>query len=188
MYKLLLSAVLLVSACNAELSSSENPITAGDCTLTQGYWKNHPDAWPVTSLELGSVTYSKAEALSILGRPVAGNGLLSLSHQLIATKLNVASGASNPIATAIAQADALIGSKVVPPVGTASVSTASTSSLVQTLDDYNSGKTGPGHCGDVGKPECECGDGAIHAPEQCDDGNTINGDGCSSLCRIEGLQ
>jgi len=64
MYKLLLSAVLLVSACNEGLSSTENPIIAGDCTLTQGYWKNHPDAWPVTSLELGSRTYSKAEALS----------------------------------------------------------------------------------------------------------------------------
>ena len=22
----------------------------GGCTLTQGYWKNHPEAWPVTSL------------------------------------------------------------------------------------------------------------------------------------------
>ena len=188
MYKLLLSAVLLVSACNEGLSSTENPILADDCTLTQGYWKNHPDAWPVQSLELGSRTYSKAEALSILGRPVAGNGLLSLSHQLIASKLNVASGASNAVSTAISDADALIGSKVVPPVGSDSVSTASTASLVQALDDYNTGKTGPGHCDGVGKPECECGDGAIHAPEQCDDGNKIDGDGCSSLCRIEGLQ
>lgn len=189
MYKLLLSTVLLVSACNGEdLSSRENPILAGDCTLTQGYWKNHPAAWPVNSLELGQRTYSKAEALSILGRPVQGNGLLSLSHQLIASKLNVVSGATNAVASAIADADALIGSKVVPPVGTDSVSTASTASLVQALDDYNTGKTGPGHCDGVGKPECICGDGAIDAPEQCDDGNTVDGDGCSSSCRIEGLQ
>jgi TonB family protein len=30
-----------------------------------------------------------------------------------------------------------------------------------------------------------CGDGARDASEQCDDGNALNGDGCSSTCRIE---
>ena len=30
----------------------------------------------------------------------------------------------------------------------------------------------------------QCGNGVLEAPEQCDDGNLINGDGCSSLCMI----
>ena len=30
-----------------------------------------------------------------------------------------------------------------------------------------------------------CGNGVITAPEQCDDGNTTSGDGCSSVCRTE---
>ncbi|MEM3113424.1 MAG: DUF4215 domain-containing protein, partial [Candidatus Pacearchaeota archaeon] len=30
-----------------------------------------------------------------------------------------------------------------------------------------------------------CGDGIINGPETCDDGNTNNGDGCSSTCQIE---
>jgi len=30
-----------------------------------------------------------------------------------------------------------------------------------------------------------CGDGVIERSEQCDDGNTTNGDGCSRLCQIE---
>ncbi len=30
-----------------------------------------------------------------------------------------------------------------------------------------------------------CGDGIIERSEQCDDGNTANGDGCSRLCQIE---
>lgn len=30
-----------------------------------------------------------------------------------------------------------------------------------------------------------CGNGVIEAPEQCDDGNTASGDGCSSLCTLE---
>jgi len=30
-----------------------------------------------------------------------------------------------------------------------------------------------------------CGDGVLQGTEQCDDGNTVNGDGCSSTCMIE---
>jgi cysteine-rich repeat protein len=30
-----------------------------------------------------------------------------------------------------------------------------------------------------------CPDGHVDAGEQCDDGNTVNGDGCSSTCRVE---
>ena len=30
-----------------------------------------------------------------------------------------------------------------------------------------------------------CGNGVLEAGEECDDGNLINGDGCSSRCRIE---
>ncbi|MFH1725559.1 MAG: LamG-like jellyroll fold domain-containing protein, partial [Elusimicrobiota bacterium] len=30
-----------------------------------------------------------------------------------------------------------------------------------------------------------CGDGALEAPEACDDGNTSNGDGCSAACAVE---
>jgi len=183
-----LTSSLLAFACADKYGSVQNPITDDDCTLTQGYWKNHPAEWPVASLSLGSVTYTKAEALSILGRSVQGNGLVSLAHQLIATKLDVASGSTNTVASEIAASDALIGSLVVPPVGSDSLAPSATSALAQALDDYNTGKTGPGHCGGVGRPECTCGDGVIHAPEECDDGNTVDDDGCSSICRIEGLQ
>lgn len=31
-----------------------------------------------------------------------------------------------------------------------------------------------------------CGNGIVQAPEQCDDGNTTSGDGCSSFCTLEG--
>lgn len=32
---------------------------------------------------------------------------------------------------------------------------------------------------------CRCGDGVIGCDEQCDEGDTINGDGCDDLCQIE---
>jgi cysteine-rich repeat protein len=31
-----------------------------------------------------------------------------------------------------------------------------------------------------------CGNGLVQGAEQCDDGNTVNGDGCSSTCTLEG--
>ena len=72
-----------------------------------------------------------------------------------------------------------------PSVGAGKLTTTVTSSLVQALDNYNTGATGPGHCDGVGEAECYCGDGAIHSGEQCDDGNQTNGDGCSSTCQRE---
>ncbi len=117
----------------------------GGCTLTQGYWKNHAEAWPVSSLTLGTVTYSQAELLQILNKPVAGNGLVSLARQLIAAKLNVANGADpSAIAATITAADLLIGSKNVLTGGY--IHPSQTSALNDKLDQYNRGVIGPGHC------------------------------------------
>ncbi len=41
-----------------------------------------------------------------------------------------------------------------------------------------------GAAGDAGAPVC--GNGLVESGEQCDDGNTVNGDGCSSTCQKEG--
>lgn len=120
------------------------------CTFTQGFWKNHPEEWPASALLLGSVSYNQTQLLAILGQPVQGNGLVSLAHQLIAAKLNAANGAPVPssVAQAIIDADALIGSKVVPPIGFGFLHPQSTSTLTTTLDVYNNGLTpgGPPHC------------------------------------------
>lgn len=117
------------------------------CTLTQGFWKNHEEDWPVSSLTLGSASYTQAQLLTIFGTPVKGNGLISLAHQLIAAKLNIANGASaSAISSTIAAADAMIGSLVVPPSGTGYLDPSVTSALSDALTNYNEGITGPGHC------------------------------------------
>jgi hypothetical protein len=122
----------------------------GNCTYTIGYWKNHPEAWPVSALTLGTVTYTKAQLLQILETPARGNGILILSHQLIAAKLNIANGADPTlIAATIASADATIGSLVIPPFGTGWMHPSFVNSTANKLDDYNNGILGPGHCGTV---------------------------------------
>src|SRR6187551_989910 len=95
-------AALCLASCSlgggtdqSALSGKDGGAADGDCTYTQGYWKNHPDAWPVASLKLGTVTYTKVELIAIFKTPVKGNGLIQLAHQLIAAKLNVAAGADD---------------------------------------------------------------------------------------------
>jgi len=79
------------------------------CVLGQGFWKNHPNAWPVSSLTLGSQTYTQAELLSLLDTPVRGDASLILVDQLIAANLNIANGSNpTPISATITNADSLL--------------------------------------------------------------------------------
>jgi len=138
------------AASEFSVTVSGNTTSSVNCTYTLGYWKNHEDLWPSASVTLGTVVYSAAQADLIFDESVAGNGLISLAHQLIAAKLNIANGADPTAASAaIAAADALIGGLVVPPIGAGYLAPATTSALTQTLDDFNNGVTGPGHCGSV---------------------------------------
>lgn len=145
------------SAFSKDQTCATLPCTGGSegCTYTQGYWKTHgysptgnnSNVWPVDNLTLGTVSYTQAQLQSIFDTPAGGNGLISLAHQLIAAKFNIANGASDAaIASAIADADALIGALVVPPVGSGSLSPADASSLIEALTNFNEGTTGPGHC------------------------------------------
>ena len=129
------------------LNAAGTTLQAQNCTFTVGYWKNHPEAWPVTNLTLGTVNYTQAQLLQILNQPVSGNGLVSLAHQLIAAKLNILNGADGTVVNAtIAAADAQIGALVIPPIGAGFLAPSSTSAKTQILDDWNNGITGPGHC------------------------------------------
>jgi hypothetical protein len=123
---------------------------AENCTFTLGYWKNHTGVWPVSNLTLGTVNYNATQLLQILNQPAQGNKLTILAHQLIAAKLNIANGA-NPatVSTTIANADALIGNLVVRPIGTGNLPSSPAVGYANTLDDFNNGLIGPGHCGEV---------------------------------------
>jgi len=44
------------------------------------------------------------------------------------------------------------------------------------------GGSDPGGSGDPGPSGPTCGDGVVEGGEECDDGNTVNGDGCSAGC------
>jgi len=78
--------------------------------------------------------------LDILHEPVRGNGLLILAHQLIAAKLNIAAGADpSCIEGTIAEADALIGDLVIPPVGDGYLAPREAPPLAGILGRFNEG-------------------------------------------------
>ena len=152
-----------VDTLNRSVSASDDAwvlCNTKTCAFTLGYWKNHASSWPVDTLKLGTVSYTKNQLLTIFATPPAGNGLISLADQLIAAKLNVANGTVVPtsVQQAIVSADALIGTQLLPPAGCGTPPSASTSALIQTLDSYNSGTLagGPTHCGDTPPPTQQC--------------------------------
>ncbi|MBV9792040.1 MAG: hypothetical protein JOZ51_27895, partial [Chloroflexi bacterium] len=123
-----------------------------NCTYTIGYWKNHAEDWPANSLTLGGVTYTKAQLLNILNTPPRGDATYIVAHQLIAVKLNIASGADpSAIAATVTAADNWLRAN---PLGSNPSGSARDQgvALGQKLDDYNNGVIGPGHCGDEPSP------------------------------------
>ena len=122
--------------------------TPTGCVFGQGYWKNHPEAWPVTELQLGNTTYTQDQLLAILREPVRGNGILILAKQEIAAKLNIANGADGScVQQTLADADALIGDLVIPPIGDGYLSPRNVQPTAGILGDFNEG----GLCA----PSCE---------------------------------
>ena len=94
----------------------------------------------MTELQLGNTTYTQDQLLAILREPVRGNGILILAKQEIAAKLNIANGADGScIQQTLADADALIGDLVIPPIGDGYLRPRDVSATAGVLGSYNEG-------------------------------------------------
>jgi len=116
----------------------------GDCQAG-----NNTNVWPVNSLTLGGCQYTQDQLCSNFHTAgTSGNGWYALAHQLIAAELNIANGAcSTPeVDAAIAAANNLMSGTTCYP-SNPFLPTSATSILTNTLDEFNSGDIGPGHCG-----------------------------------------
>lgn len=111
-------------------------------TGTLGYWKNHAEAWPVSQITIGGITYSKSTAISLMSAPGKGDKTYDMFKQLVAAKLNVLIGNdSSCISSTISAADSWmatypVGSKV----GGGSAAWTVGGPLHRNLDDYNNGR------------------------------------------------
>jgi SdrD B-like domain len=110
-------------------------------TGTPGYWKNHPEAWPVETITVGGVSYTKAEAISWLER-VGKDRTITMFSSLVPAKLNVLIGNDGScVASTIAAADEWMATYG--PVGSnvhaASLAWKLGEPLHRQMDNYNNG-------------------------------------------------
>lgn len=110
-------------------------------TGTPGYWKNHPEAWPVDSITVGGVSYSKAEAIAWL-ETAGKDRTLTMFSSLVPAKLNVLIGNDGScVSSTIAAADEWMATYG--PVGSgvhaASLAWKRGEPLHRQLDNYNNG-------------------------------------------------
>jgi hypothetical protein len=72
---------------------SEDDRVWGVGTGTPGYWKNHPEAWPIDGVVIGDTpgrqwTLTKAQALAYLGSKVSGDKTITIFSSLVSAILN----------------------------------------------------------------------------------------------------
>jgi len=108
---------------------------------TPGYWRNHPEAWPVDDITIGGITYSMDEAIALIFHPTQGDKTYNMFEHLVAAKLNVLMGCdSSCIAEVIEDADDWMA---IHPVGSDvdgdSDAWDEGEPLLMMLDDYNNG-------------------------------------------------
>jgi hypothetical protein len=117
------------------------------CPFTASYWKTHSDAWPVSTLALGSQSYTKTELLALLNADPTGDASIALAQQLIAAKLSIANGSLPwPISTTISMADTLLGTftgKLPYSVNPSSATGTTMAGLTATLEAYAMGRLTP---------------------------------------------
>jgi hypothetical protein len=97
-------ATVGVSGCRADFGVWI-PSVAQPGTGTPGYWKNHPEAWPVDQITVGGVTYTKTQAIAFLNN-VGKDKTITMFSSLVPAMLNVLVGNEDScVSSTIAAAD-----------------------------------------------------------------------------------
>jgi uncharacterized repeat protein (TIGR01451 family) len=113
------------------------------CARSPGFWKTHPEVWPVQALVIGGLEYDAAGMMALLSYngPNASN---HLARQLVATELNLLVGSDPSILPVVAHAHELLAAH---PPGSNPTGTAKdeVDAVKDKLDRYNNSgcKEGP---------------------------------------------
>jgi len=138
-------------------------VPCSGCSLTIGYWKNHAGFGPQKDMLtrwlpvlLGTTSGPKsvnvitaAQAVTLLSfSGDASNGINKLYAQLLAAQLNIKNGASGTaVAATITAANNFLGTKNAADwTGLTKTQKSQVLGWMTTLDNFNKGLIGPGHC------------------------------------------
>ena len=118
------------------------PAVAQPGTGTPGYWKNHPEAWPVDHIKVGGVTYPRDQAIAWLDK-VGKDRTITMFSSLVPAILNGLIGNDDScVASTIALADTWMATYG--PVGSnvhaASYAWKVGEPLHRHMDNYNNGR------------------------------------------------
>ena len=156
-------------------------------TLTQGYWTTHSihapgpadDAWLALGDADGDGDVEGADETffnsgmtwyQVFWTPPAGNAYYNLAHQYMAAVLNIANGAATTtsVDAAIAGAEAIFSAQGSGDTSLTKAERSAALGYASTLDDYNNGLTGPGHCSEQAAKTKASGDeassGTVYLP------------------------
>jgi hypothetical protein len=133
--------VILSDDANTDFGFYVNTVVSNPGTGTLGYWKNHPEAWQVSSITIGGQTYSRDQAIYWMQR-INKDRTTQMFAQLVAAKLNVGIGNdSSCIASTISYADSWLSTY---PLGSnvsgSSAAWAAGEPYHNQLDAYNNGQ------------------------------------------------
>lgn len=125
---------------NTDFGFFETPV-AQPGTGTPGYWKNHPEAWPVNSITVGGVVYTKEQAIAWLWN-TGKDKTVTMFSSLVPAKLNVLIGNdASCVASTITAADVWMSTSG--PVGSgvqaSSLAWKRGEPLHRLMDNYNNG-------------------------------------------------
>ncbi len=117
-------------------------VTSQPGTGTPGYWKNHPDAWPVSSITVGGQPYTKEQAIAWLNK-VGKDKTTTMFSSLVPAMLNVMIGnLGTCVSGAIADGNAWMATYG--PVGSGVAASSPAWAIGEpthkTLDAYNNGQ------------------------------------------------
>lgn len=132
----------------------------GGCTLTPGYWKTHSEYGPAPYDDTWAMLPNGADTpfflsgqsyYDVLWTEPRGNAYYNLAHAYIAAALNQLNGASIPsdVLDTYDEATSLLNTYTPAEIGSLKGNKPPRPqfiALAETLDDYNNGLTGPGHC------------------------------------------
>jgi hypothetical protein len=129
--------------------SLNQPTATSDlnCTYSQYYWQNNPSQWLSENIVIGRLTYTKSDALAIFNSQET-DVTVEVLKQFFSAALNILKGADpSDIENDIVAVSRWINEN---PLNSdlSESERATAESLRQSLQDYNSGVTGPGACPD----------------------------------------
>jgi hypothetical protein len=142
---------------DARVTVTCKPPPDDGCTLTQGYWKTHSkygpapydSSWALIGEDTAFFLSGKSWYQAINASASGGNAYYILAQQYIAARLNLLAGTSSTSAVDTALAGATAFFNTYTPTSTLTKAVrAQALAYAETLDDYNNGRIGPGHCPD----------------------------------------